>query len=1090
MKEPAEPLATMPSLSDPPQPGQIVKVRMRRWLVTGIDKRRGDDDCTLVKLACLDDDAQGDQLSILWEKELDPEIQREEGWRHLGEKGFDEPRLFAAFLHTMRWNCVTSTDPNLFQSPFRAGIKLEAYQLEPLRKALQLPRVNLFIADDVGLGKTIEAGLIARELLLRRKVDYIVVVTPPSVLLQWRDELETRFGLTCAILDRDYIARIRSERGYGTNPWTTHTRFLVSERLLIDETYAAGLRDALGELRPRSLLIFDEAHHAAPASGAKYAIDSQITQAMRELAARFEHRLFLSATPHNGHSNSFSALLEILDPQRFIRGVEVEPDNLKEVVVRRLKEDLRVLQGGFPKREVPAIVLDRLPPDTPELQLSTLLEQYRELREERLKSASKSLQAASGLLLTGLQQRLLSSIEAFARTLRVHKKTAERQWQEFADQPQATTAVAPTLFGSVPDPEDDRATQDEAAIAAEEDSEIVAATKATSAAGTDRTARGLIEQEKQLLIRMEAIADAARHRPDAKTGKLIEWIRAHLLAGPRWNDQRLLIFTEYDDTKRYLVEQLRAAFADTDDLEGRIAVYHGPTPIVERERLKRAFNTDPAKHPLRILIATDAAREGLNLQNHCSNLFHFDLPWNPGRLEQRNGRIDRKLQKAPTVRCHYFFYAQRKEDRVLQALVKKTEVIRSQLGSLSQVIDDRIGARLKLGIRHKDVDAQQQAIENEDLEAAQKATVERELGAARKRQDALRTEIESLQTDLARSRDWIRFHEDAFRDALSCSLELQGAPSLKPAGSAFAFPDLDKIAGADPTWSDTLDTLRTPRERDQKPWEWRKEAKVRPVVFEDQGDLDDGKVHLHLEHRVAQRLLGRFRSQGFVHFDLSRACLAQTRDPIPRVLLLGRLALYGPGAARLHEEILVVSARWRDPQDRQQKPLEPFGDAATDKALAMLEEALAAGPGRKLDPVIQARLAAAVGQDIRELRPHLEAQGKALEAEARRRLELRSKQEATAMAAILTQQKKRIQSTQKKETHELLGIEQQLLPGMREVVEAAMRQLQSNRKHWEKRLAALDQEAKVEPARIRELYEVHAARIEPVGLVYLFPQNG
>ncbi|MDO8349391.1 MAG: SNF2-related protein, partial [Planctomycetota bacterium] len=367
----------MPTLSDPPQPGQIVKVRMRKWLVEAIHKRRGDDDCTQVRLACLDDDAQGDQLTILWEKELDPEIQREEGWRHLGEKGFDNPRLFGAFLHTMRWNCVTATDPTLFQSPFRAGIKIEPYQLEPLKKALQLPRVNLFIADDVGLGKTIEAGLIARELLLRKKVDYIVVVCPPSVLLQWRDELETRFGLTTAILDRDYILRMRAERGYGINPWRTHTRFLISERLLIDENYAAGLREKLGELLPRSLLIFDEAHHAAPSSGAKYAIDSQITQSMRDLAARFEHRLFLSATPHNGHSNSFSALLEILDPQRFIRGVDIAPENLRDVVVRRLKEDLRQIQGGFPKRETPQVTIDNLPADAPELQLSALLDQYR-----------------------------------------------------------------------------------------------------------------------------------------------------------------------------------------------------------------------------------------------------------------------------------------------------------------------------------------------------------------------------------------------------------------------------------------------------------------------------------------------------------------------------------------------------------------------------------------------------------------------------------------------------------------------------------------------------------------------------------------
>ena len=219
----------------------------------------------------------------------------------VAERGFDPPRLFSAYLHTLRWNCVTATDPKLFQSPFRAGIKIDAYQLEPLRKALLLPRVNLFIADDVGLGKTIEAGLIARELLLRKKVQDIVVACLPSMLLQWKNELEIRFGLMFKVLDKEYFTSVRQERGFGVNPWTTHSMFLVSHRLLIDETYASLLRDWLGDMRPGSLLILDEAHHAAPSSGTRYAIDSKITRAARDIAPRFEHRFFLSATPHNGH---------------------------------------------------------------------------------------------------------------------------------------------------------------------------------------------------------------------------------------------------------------------------------------------------------------------------------------------------------------------------------------------------------------------------------------------------------------------------------------------------------------------------------------------------------------------------------------------------------------------------------------------------------------------------------------------------------------------------------------------------------------------------------------------------------------------
>jgi SNF2 family DNA or RNA helicase len=391
----------MPEAATIPAPGQIARVRQRLYLVEQTTPPPNPGDSTLVALSCVDDDAQGQPLEVLWEREVDTEIQTGEAWESVAKRGFDAPRLFASYLKTLQWNCVTATNPRLFQSPFRAGIKLDAYQLEPLQKALLLPRVTLFIADDVGLGKTIEAGLIGGELVLRKKVREIVVSAPPSMLLQWKDELEARFGLTFEILDKDYVTRVRSQRGYGVNPWSTHTRFLVSHRLLIDEAYAGPLRDWLGDFRAGTLLILDEAHHAAPASGQKYAIDSQITRAVRDLAPRFEHRLFLSATPHNGHSNSFSALLEILDPQRFCRGVPVKKQMLDAVMVRRLKEDIREIQGGFPKREVVQLDIDGLPATTPELRLSALLDQYRQLREQRLKAESKRKQLLAACLSSG-----------------------------------------------------------------------------------------------------------------------------------------------------------------------------------------------------------------------------------------------------------------------------------------------------------------------------------------------------------------------------------------------------------------------------------------------------------------------------------------------------------------------------------------------------------------------------------------------------------------------------------------------------------------------------------------------------------------
>ncbi len=932
--------ATKPS----PQVGQVVSVRQRLFLVDATVPPVNPGDSTLIRLSCIDDDAQGQPLEVLWDRELDGRIITAEDWDSIASRGFDSPRRFAAYLNTLKWNCVTSTDPTLLQSPFRAGIRLDAYQLEPLRKALRLPRVNLFIADDVGLGKTIEAGLIARELILRKKVRDIVVACPPSMLLQWRDELDSRFGLRFQILDSDYIQKMRRERGFGINPWDTNSRFLVSQRLLIDEAHATPLRDWLGAFRPGSLLILDEAHHAAPSSGQRYAIDSHITRAVRDLAPRFEHRLFLSATPHNGHSNSFSALLEILDPQRFCRGVKATKRMLEDVMVRRLKDDLREVSGGFPKREVVQENIDGLPADAPELRLTALLDEYRRIREERLASESRRTQIASGLLICGLQQRLFSSIEAFARTLRVHRRTVQRQWEAAQAGANQSGALRADLLTAAIGPDDDRSLLPEAELATEEDAQIAATSEA--AAGTTNTpaTRDLFAEEQKLLDAMTEIAESSRALPDARVKALIEWIRRSMcpnLSEPnaKWNNTRVIVFTEYDDTKRYLQQQLSAAVVDTDRAGERIAIFHGPTPPEEREEIKTAFNTDPAQHPLRILIATDAAREGLNLQAHCWNLFHFDVPWNPGRMEQRNGRIDRKLQPHPEVYCHYFFYRQRPEDRILAALVRKTKTIRKELGSLAQVIDQRLDGLMKNGIRRDAIGALEQDIESADIEKDQREAVEEELEAARERQTDLRKQNERLSTMLARSQAAIDFSQEHFRSAISCSLELLGAEPLRTEANGSGpprciFPALDQRAGGDSTWAETMDALRTPRPRDQKFWEWRRTSPIRPVVFEDPGVVTEEVVQFHLEHRVVQRLLGRFTAQGFVHHDLSRACMAQTTDAIARVILVGRLALYGPGAARLHEELIPITARWTDPVVRKGK-LAPYAREAETRTMAL-----------------------------------------------------------------------------------------------------------------------------------------------------------
>ena len=1239
----------------PPRVGELVHLRSRRWLVEEVVAPACDGESSRVLLACADDDAQGQSLEVFWDYEIDRRILEEEGWADLAARGFDPPRRFAAFFHTLRWHCTTATDPNLFQAPFRAGITIDAYQMEPLRKALRLPRVNLFIADDTGLGKTIEAGLIARELLLRRKAKVIVAAVPPSVIEQWKSELEDRFGLVFEVLDRGYVSRMRRERGFGVNPWRTHGRFLVSHHLLIDPAYADPLRERLGPMLPGSLLILDEAHHAAPSSGGRYGIETKFTRAVRDLSERFEHRLFLSATPHNGHSNSFSTLLELLDPYRFTRGVRVRGRSaLEEVMVRRLKEDVREIQGGFPKRNVVRLAIGGLPADAPELALSRLLDEYRTVREARHAAASGRVRAAAGLLVVGLQQRLLSSIEAFARSLGVHRETVERHWErsrgtmgasdavdvpdapgvaDFPNAPDGRSAAPDsrersagdvTLFLEPPDADDERAEwTDEEAEAGERaqieaitlvaesgwsaeagrrpggsragadaslDTETSPGASAASGSdpGSDRVtgantgtgadasldtdaspdpdaasgsdpgsdrgtganigtgadasldtdagpgadadtrlgpdaesdpgpgaasgsdpATAYWAREQRLLDRMQAIAEESRHLPDAKTRRLIDWIREHQCpalppfgqksAGdpPAWNTRRVLIFTENrEGTKRHLRTILERAIEHTDRAEERIEVIDGLTSGARRKEVQRRFNTDPARDPLRILIATDAAREGLNFQAHCADLFHFDLPWNPGRIEQRNGRIDRKLQPAAEVDCHYFVLPQRAEDRVLEVLVTKTETIRKELGSLSKVIDDDVERRLRNGIRHREADALRREIEAADLDEAKKRATAEELEEARERRGELEAQIERCRTLLARSREWTGFAPVPFRDALSCALELLDAPPLaegrdEDGRPVWTFPPLERRAATDPSWTATLDSLRAPRRLDQKLADWRRDAPVRPVVFEDAGELNEDTVHLHLEQRVAQRLLARFRAQGFVYHDLSRACLAQAKDSIPRVILLGRLCLYGRHAERLHEELVPVAARWTDPA-RRSEPLRAYAREAEIRTLALLDESLGGGDGRSgggpaggaaaPNEVIQRRLLDAAPRDIAELRPQLEPRAAEFAAVAERRLAERGEREGRDLRGTLQRQRERVVAELAKRETEF---DQLTLAFAREET----RQLEADMRHWRRRLDRFEHDLEREPARIREFYEIRARRVEPVGLVYLWPET-
>jgi hypothetical protein len=1100
---------------DLPEKNDIVRCRHRQWLVDDVRPPASPGEATLVSLVCLDDDNQGRPLEVFWERELGARVLQPEA-HGLGDVDrIDPPRHFAAYLHALKWNAVTATDARLFQAPFRAGIQLMDHQLTPLKKALQLPRVNLFIADDVGLGKTIEAGLVLQELLLRQRVEYVLIVAPPSVALQWQGEMQLRFGLHFEIYNRAFVGRRRQERGFVVNPWSTHHRFIVSYQTLRRPEHRDALLAHLAQLSRsasgagtdrarKSLLILDEAHTAAPSSASKYAIDSRITRVIRGLTGAFENRLFLSATPHNGHSNSFSALLEMLDPNRFTRGVDVDPGAREAVMVRRLKEDLRQLgRQSFPRRDVLRVDLQHdgaawsasyalraadgtATPASPtgqplgeappvELTLAAHLAEYTDLM--------KPERGTGRLVFVNLQKRLLSSVAAFHRTLQLHAAAVDagkaRTQLALGEAPIGEPVVAPTSR----EEDDDVYGPDDEQLEAQDDHEAALSSRVLeSPAGRART----------LLDAMLRLGRDHRADPDAKVLALLDWMRRHQCPGVRvggvpkgapkaeraWNDTRVLIFTEYGDTKKWLRELLDAALAGTDQADARIMEFHGGMSDDQRAAVQDAFNGPPSEHPVRILLATDAAREGVNLQGFCADLFHFDIPWNPARIEQRNGRIDRTLQPADVVRCHYFVYPGRAEDVVLDTLVEKVGVIRRELGSLGSVVMERLDQVLSRGIDRRTQLELTAASEGGKERESARAELEVERADLKK----LAKEIDEAGSILASSAKVLDFDPPLLRDAIDVGLELAGVPArlarVGTEGDAWKLPPMPD------SWQQTLDAIRPPR-GELPYWEWRKRP-LPPVTFTPPRQISDRRVHLHLSHPLVQRVMSQFLAQGFGAHDLSRVTVVRSRhDHVVRAIAFGRLSLFGPGATRLHDQLVMVAAQI--PESALLSGAAPTAGTEADdrKALGRLEQLLSESPTLEhVSQATQAQLRARAPQDFTKLWEPIRLEADALSHEAEARLRARGKQESAALRRILETQTAGI-------AKKLDERRQGVLPftGADKDSRDAREQWENETAYLEERKATIARDLATEPASIEAGYEIKLRRLEPVGLVYIWPET-
>ena len=329
-----------------PEPGQLVEVRRRQWIVCQVEGGSiapGRPEQHLVRLASIDEDALGEEIEVLWELEPGAHVIESAGLPRM--TGLDDSEMLQAFLDAVVWGAATNADRGYVHAPFRSGVSIEDYQLDPLVRAIEMARTNLLIADDVGLGKTIEAGLVVQEMLLRHRIRNVLVLCPASLQEKWRGEMQEKFGLEFRVVDTEYVGHLRRERGLNANPWTSFPRLITSIDWAKQGEGLRLLRDALPQhvSHPRKfdMLIVDEAHNVAPTvRNRNYAVESLRTRLVRLAAPHFQHKLFLTATPHDGYTASFTALLELLDDQRFARNVLPSESQLARVMVRRLKTDL------------------------------------------------------------------------------------------------------------------------------------------------------------------------------------------------------------------------------------------------------------------------------------------------------------------------------------------------------------------------------------------------------------------------------------------------------------------------------------------------------------------------------------------------------------------------------------------------------------------------------------------------------------------------------------------------------------------------------------------------------------------------------
>ncbi|GAB3119820.1 DISARM system SNF2-like helicase DrmD [Streptomyces calidiresistens] len=1055
-----------------PREGDLVEVRGQSWVVARAEPSPPRDGAsrtaTLVHLQSVADGRFGDTLSVIWEVEPGRRVLPAGSLPDASTGAYDPPARLAAFLDAVRWSAVASADTRTLQAPFRSGVAVEPYQLEPVSRAVGAPRVNLLLADDVGLGKTIEAGLVVQELVLRGRARRAMVVCPAGLTLKWRDEMAEKFGLEFTIVDSEHCARLRRTHGTAANPFRVHPLTIVSlpwlrgrkAQRLLDEVIDTPGGSGDGEhKRFFDLLVLDEAHHVAPAAPKQvYAVDSQQTKLIRRLVPHFEHRLFLSATPHNGYPESYTALLELIDDQRFARGVDPDREALRDTVVRRLKSAVTRADGTprFHTRRTLEHPVDYTPR---EREIHRLLGEFAELRRAKLAPRARGGRRATDLVTLLLKKRLFSSPAAFLHTVRVYlshlEDTAPGRGHAAADEVPEWLEEFADLVADL----------DDTGLAEAEDDALTRSTSLTPAEDG---------RELDLLRDMERWALTHEAAPDSKAAALIGLLKAvcRTSDGGHWTNERVVVFTEYRDTQEWLHDLLRQERL-TDG--GRVELLHGGLSAEERERVRLGFQTDPSRPEgrVRVLLATDAAGEGIDLQNHCHRLINYDIPFNPNKLEQRIGRVDRWGQTEDPEITHFIGSGWERAQagsyeadlEFLSRVARKVARMEHDLGSVNAVLADAVQRRMTGDTTPVDID-----------NARPRTIRGRRTGGEVAPDQNVTAQTKRLADQYGETVTVLGLTPANVKRVVDTALELDHQPPLLPStfrAEDFEPGDLFEVQPLSGSWERaTRGLAHKLREGEQRPLTFSP-----AVAARGREDI----VLAHLKHPLVA-LSTRLLTAAVWNADgvgLHRVTAVVSDDPALTTTLVSAYARYvlvGTDGTRLHEEVLYAGGwfgdtgrfrRWESVNE-QGRVLSRALTAGTEAAPHLRGELTGAWP-RLRDPLYRSLEARAA-----ELGRQLESRLADRRAEEERRITATlDRFEASLRAKLREEGDGEGEQLALVSTHELTGHER--------------RQFEDDRRRWRERLDGLPAERDRELAAIAARYREPRSHLFPAAVVFVIP---